>query len=233
MKRILIVEDEKHMLKLLSIHLGNEYSVVEAKDGALALEYLTKQSFDLIILDVMLPYVDGWTICGRIREKDNTPILMLTARHDLSDKIKGFEMGADDYLVKPFEFEELKVRVKALLRRSEQLPYRHTQECNILSFMNGFFLLNLESRQFVVNQQVIELTVKEFDLLSMLASSPTHVFTREVLLDRIWERDESRDLRIVDTHIKNIRTKLKKVAKDMKFIQTVWGVGYKFHEDRV
>lgn len=233
MKKILVVEDERYMLNLLSIHLGKEYQVVEAKDGALALEYLKEQSFDLIILDIMLPYVDGWTICEKIREKDNTPILMLTARHDISDKVKGFEIGADDYLVKPFEFEELKVRVKALLRRSEQMKYKNDQEFYTISFLNGLFILHLESRQLFVNQQLVELTAKEFDLLSMLASFPTRVFTREVLLNQIWEMDESRDLRIVDTHIKNIRTKLKKVAKDKKLIQTVWGVGYKFHEDMV
>lgn len=233
MKKILVVEDERYMLNLLSIHLGKEYQVVEAKDGALALEYLKEQSFDLIILDIMLPYVDGWTICEKIREKDNIPILMLTARHDISDKVKGFEIGADDYLVKPFEFEELKVRVKALLRRSEQMKYKNDQEFYTISFLNGLFILHLESRQLFVNQQLVELTAKEFDLLSMLASFPTRVFTREVLLDQIWEMDESRDLRIVDTHIKNIRTKLKKVVKDKKLIQTVWGVGYKFHEDIV
>lgn len=234
MKRILVVEDEKYMLNLLSIHLGKEFTVIEAKDGALALEFLKDQVYDLIILDVMLPYVDGWTICEKIREEDNnTPILMLTARHDILDKVKGFEIGADDYLVKPFEFEELKARVKALLRRSEQIPYKNKQELCTISFLNGLFILHLESHQLFVKQQLVELTAKEFDLLSMLASSPTRVFTREVLLDQIWEMDESRDLRIVDTHIKNIRTKLKKVAKDMKFIQTVWGVGYKFHEDMV
>ena len=120
MKKILIVEDEKYMLNLLSIHLGKDYRVVEAKDGAQALEYLKEHPYDLIILDIMLPYVDGWTICQKIRDKDDTPMAILTARQELSDKVKGFEIGADDYLVKPFEFEELKARVKALLRRSDR-----------------------------------------------------------------------------------------------------------------
>ena len=233
MKKILIVEDEKYMLKLLSIHLGKEYRVVEAKDGAQALEYLKGQSYDLIILDIMLPYVDGWTICQKVREKDDTPILMLTARQELSDKVKGFEIGADDYLVKPFEFDELKARVKALLRRSERINNRSQPDLHTLIYLNGLFQLNLESRQLFVNQQLVELTAKEFDLLAMLASSPARVYTRELLLDQIWELDESRDLRIVDTHIKNIRTKIKKVEKEIKFIQTVWGVGYKFHEELV
>jgi DNA-binding response OmpR family regulator len=232
MKKILVVEDERYMLNLLSIHLGNEYRVVEAKDGAIALEYIKEHSYDLIILDIMLPYVDGWTLCEKIREKDDTPILMLTARNELSDKVKGLEIGADDYLVKPFEFEELKARVKALLRRNEQIKNRGNKNKKI-SFLNGLFILDNESRQLSVNQHFIELTTKEFDVLSLLASSPTRVFTREVLLDQIWEIYESRDLRIVDTHIKNIRTKLKKITKDIQFIQTVWGVGYKLniHED--
>ena len=206
MKKILIVEDEKYMLNLLSIHLGKDYRVVEAKDGAQALEHLKGQSYDLIILDIMLPYVDGWTICQNVREKTDTPILMLTARQELSDKVKGFEIGADDYLVKPFEFEELKARVKALLRRSDQINNRSQPDINTLIYLNGLFRLNLESRQLLVNHQLVELTAKEFDLLAMLASSPARVFTRELLLDQIWEIDESRDLRIVDTHIKNIRT---------------------------
>lgn len=233
MKKILIVEDEKYMLKLLSIHLGKEYRVVEAKDGAQALEYLKRQSYDLIILDIMLPYVDGWIICQKVREKDDTPILMLTARQELSDKVKGFEIGADDYLVKPFEFDELKARVKALLRRSERINNKSQPDLHTLIYLNGLFQLNLESRQLFVNQQLVELTAKEFDLLAMLASSPARVYTRELLLDQIWELDESRDLRIVDTHIKNIRTKIKKVEKEIKLIQTVWGVGYKFYEELV
>ena len=147
MKKILIVEDEKYMLKLLSIHLGKEYRVVEAKDGAQALEYLKGQSYDLIILDIMLPYVDGWTICQKVREKGDTPILMLTARQELSDKVKGFEIGADDYLVKPFEFEELKARVKALLRRSERINNKSQPDLHTLIYLNGLFQLNLESRQ--------------------------------------------------------------------------------------
>ena len=219
MKKILIVEDEKYMLNLLSIHLGKEYRVVEAKDGAQALEYLKGQSYDLIILDIMLPYVDGWTICQKVRDKDDTPILMLTARQELSDKVKGFEIGADDYLVKPFEFEELKARVKALLRRSEQINNRSQPDLNTLIYLNGLFQLNLESRQLLVNQQLVELTAKEYDLLAMLASSPARVYTRELLLDQIWEIDESRDLRIVDTHIKNIRTKIKRVEKEINLFK--------------
>ena len=170
--------------------------MVEAKDGAQALEYLKGQSYDLIILDIMLPYVDGWTICQKVRERADTPILMLTARQELSDKVKGFEIGADDYLVKPFEFEELKARVKALFRRSDQINNRSQSDLHTLIYLNGLFQLNLESRQLLVNHQLVELTVKEYDLLAMLASSPARVYTRELLLDQIWDIDESRDFTV-------------------------------------
>jgi DNA-binding response OmpR family regulator len=226
MKNILVVEDEQYMMNLLSIHLRNEYRIIEAKDGALALDYIKNHSYDLIILDIMLPYVNGWTLCEEIREQGDTPILMLTARAELADKVKGLELGADDYLVKPFEFEELKARVKALLRRSEHNKQSNQFDLHTISLLNGFFRLNRQTRQLKVNRQFVELTAKEFDLLSLLASSPSRVFTRDILLDQIWEDFESRDLRIVDTHIKNIRTKLKKAAKNIRFIQTVWGVGY-------
>lgn len=227
MKKILIVEDEMYMLNLLKIHLANEYRIVEAKDGQTALECIKKQSFDLIILDIMLPYVNGWTVCEKIREKDDTPILMLTARTELSDRVKGLEIGADDYLVKPFEFDELKARIKALLRRYEQIKNKDTNNDHKYIFLNGSFVIDNESRQLIVNQQLVELTATEFNLLSLLASYPNRVFTREILLNQIWEFNESRDLRSVDSHIKNIRLKLKKVRNDINFIKTVWGVGYK------
>lgn len=227
MKKILIVEDEKYMLNLLITHLANDYKVIEAKDGAIALELIKQDSYDLIILDIMLPYVDGWTLCKKIREKDDTPILMLTARNELADKVKGLEIGSDDYLVKPFEFDELKARIMALLRRAERI-YNHSAKKHI-SFLNSEFVLNFENRQLIINKQIVDLTSKEFDLITFLVSAPSRVFTREILLAQIWEANEIRDLRIVDTHIKNIRTKLKKVEKDIKFIQTVWGVGYKLN----
>ncbi|MGG0177660.1 response regulator transcription factor [Gottfriedia acidiceleris] len=226
MKKILIVEDEKYMLNLLSAQLANFYKIIEAKDGAIALKLIKEDSFDLIILDIMLPYVDGWTLCKKIREKDDTPILMLTARNELSDKVKGLEIGSDDYLVKPFEFDELKARITALLRRAER-NYNYQAKKHI-SILNCEFVLYSESRQLFINQQKLVLTSKEFDLISFFVAAPSRVFTREVLLAQIWEVNEIRDLRIVDTHIKNIRTKLKKVEKDIRFIETVWGVGYKF-----
>ncbi len=237
MKKILIVEDEMYMLNLLRIHLHQEYDVTEAKNGAIALEILNEHSYDLIILDIMLPYIDGWTLCKKVRERFDTPILMLTARNELSDRVKGLEIGGDDYLIKPFEFEELKARVKALLRRSEQRAAKEINPSSIISLWDGKFKLHKDSRQLFINDQLVELTGKEFNLLHMLASSPSRVYTREMLLDHIWENFETRDLRVVDTHIKNIRTKMKQAERDIKFIQTVWGVGYRmslkedFHEN--
>lgn len=184
--------------------------------------------FDLIILDIMLPYVDGWTICEEIRKKYETPILMLTARTELSDKVRGLEIGADDYLVKPFEFEELKARIKALFRRTDQIKDSHTLKENSISFSNGLFRMHLSSRKLYINNSLVELTTKEFDLLFLLANSPNQIFTRDILLNQIWENHEDRDVRIVDTHIKNIRTKIKNVLREVKFINTIWGIGYQF-----
>ncbi|KNH22894.1 transcriptional regulator [Priestia megaterium] len=228
MKNILIVEDEEYMLNLLKIHLSDEYNITEAKDGQIALDYIENQVFDLVVLDIMLPHVDGWTVCERILKKGDTPIIMLTARSELYDKVKGLELGADDYLIKPFEFEELKARIKALLRRYDHIQKRDDSN-NQIKFLNGRFLIDNESRQLTVNNQLVELTAKEFSLLALLASQPQRVFTREILLDNIWEMYESRDLRTVDTHVKNIRIKLKKVEKEMNFIKTVWGIGYKLN----
>ncbi|UKJ83964.1 response regulator transcription factor (plasmid) [Priestia megaterium] len=228
MKNILIVEDEEYMLDLLKIHLSDEYTITEARDGQIALDYIENQVFDLVVLDIMLPHVDGWTVCERILQKGNTPIIMLTARSELYDKVKGLELGADDYLIKPFEFEELKARIKALLRRYDRIQKRDESN-NQITFLNGRFVIDNESRQLSVNNQVVELTAKEFSLLALLASQPQRVFTREILLDNIWEMYESRDLRTVDTHVKNIRTKLKKIDKEINLIKTVWGIGYKLN----
>ncbi|MBY0029776.1 response regulator transcription factor [Priestia megaterium] len=228
MKNILIVEDEEYMLNLLKIHLSDEYNITEAKDGKIALDYIENQVFDLVVLDIMLPHVDGWTVCERILKKGDTPIIMLTARSELYDKVKGLELGADDYLIKPFEFEELKARIKALLRRYDHIQKRDESN-NQIKLLNGRFLIDNESRQLTVNNQLVELTAKEFSLVALLASQPQRVFTREILLDNIWEMYESRDLRTVDTHVKNIRIKLKKVEKEINFIKTVWGIGYKLN----
>ncbi|KAF4324931.1 hypothetical protein G195_001738 [Phytophthora kernoviae 00238/432] len=215
------------MVNLLRIHLDPIYNVTVAKDGAIALDILNSNTlFDLIILDIMLPFVNGWEICETVRTTQSTPILMLTARSEVSDRVRGLELGADDYLIKPFDFEELVARVKALIRRSELVGQEHSEN-QIITLYNQLLRIQVNSREVFISNQRVELTGKEFELLSKLASAPTRVFTRDVLLDHIWEDYESRDLRLVDTHIKNIRLKLKQVAPSMTFIQTVWGVGYR------
>jgi len=228
MENVLIVEDEQYMLDLMNIHLADSHIITVAKNGLEALNLIRNHDFDLIILDVMLPSVDGWTICEKIRENYDTPILMLTARSEVSDKVKGLELGADDYLTKPFEFDELKARIKALLRRAKVNKDR--QEGKVV-YLNGQFIINNMTRQVRLLNQDIDLTEKEFDLLFILANSPQRVFTRNILIDKVWDYEEDLDLRIVDTHIKNIREKFKKISREIKLIETVWGVGYKFNSE--
>lgn len=213
------------MLDLLNIHLKNYYELTLVKDGATALKTLKQKDFDLIVLDVMLPYFDGWSICEEVRKASKVPILMLTARTEIEDRVKGLELGADDYLIKPFDFEELKARIKALIRRLEYTE-NVSDENKELMFNNGLLFIDKANRQVRFSGEPIDLTAKEFYLLRYLAESPTRVFTREELLELIWDTYEDRDLRAVDSHVKNIRTKFKKVKEGTKIIQTVWGLGY-------
>ncbi|USK62398.1 response regulator transcription factor [Peribacillus asahii] len=228
MKRnILVVDDEWNMLNLIRIHLSDDYNIVVTNNGYEALEFLGKQSFDLIILDIMMPYMNGWEMCKIIREKYTIPILMLTARNELQDKVRGLEMGADDYLVKPFAFEELAARVRALLRRSNT----HQTIESVEQVINSSGLeIYYESRRVKVDNKIVEFTLKEFDLLWLLASNSPQVFTRELLLNKIWGIHDERDFRTVDTHIKNIRVKLRNAQYKSNPIRTVWGVGYKFED---
>ncbi|HWO97247.1 MAG TPA: response regulator transcription factor [Bacillus sp. (in: firmicutes)] len=225
-KKILVVDDEWNMRNLLRIYLEEEYDVIEAEDGRQALTFISSISFDLIILDIMLPNLDGWQICKEIRKERQTPILMLTARNELKDKIYGLDIGADDYLGKPFEPDELVARIKALLRRS-LINQHHTE--NVLMFGDQFIIIKTESRTVLVKGKQLDLTPKEYDLLHLLANQPQRVFTRELLLDVIWGIKDPRDHRTVDSHIKNIRTKVKEKVPTYNPIQTVWGVGYKFN----
>ncbi|MRH44466.1 response regulator [Aquibacillus halophilus] len=223
--RILIVDDEWNMRNLLKIYLSKEnFQLDEAKDGKEAIRMALQTSYDVMILDIMLPDIDGWNVCETIRQTKQLPILMLTARNDLKDKVYGLEIGADDYLVKPFEPEELVARVKALLRRNKIV----VEDTNSPLFSEGLSI-NSESREVRVNKQVIEFTPKEFDILNLIASQPKIVFTRDILLDNIWNSTELRDVRAVDTHVKNIREKLRQGGLSFIPIQTVWGVGYKFN----
>lgn len=226
--QVLVVDDEWNMRNLLRVYLTKgDYDVIEAKDGHDALLTIQHQTFDLIILDIMMPGMDGWEVCAHIRQTMQTPILMLTARTETKDKVQGLTMGADDYLVKPFEPEELMARVKALLRRSDLSGVANSKS-KILTIQD--MKIDPEKREVLIHDQPIELTPKEFDLLYILIDNPGRVFSREVLLDQIWGNDYFGDLRTVDTHVKNVREKIRKGSLSYSLIQTVWGVGYKYKE---
>lgn len=224
--QILVVDDEWNMRNLLRIYLTkNGYHVTEAKNGQEALTLVSNHVFDVIILDIMMPDMDGWEVCKKIRETKKTPILMLTARTETKDKVHGLNVGADDYLVKPFEPDELIARVFALIRRSQFSEPATTPTTTIT---HGSLTIDPEGRLVSLQEQSIDLTPKEFDLLVLLAEQPKRAFTREALMDQVWGVDYFGDIRTVDTHVKNIRDKFRKEGLSFNPIQTVWGVGYKF-----
>ncbi|HDR6289196.1 TPA: response regulator transcription factor [Bacillus cereus] len=224
--QVLVVDDEWNMRNLLRIYLKkNSFEVTEAKSGHEGVRLVDEHSFDLIILDVMMPDIDGWEVCQKIRETKNTPILMLTARTETKDKVKGLTIGADDYLVKPFEPEELIARVFALLRRASISQPTTLQK----TITHLDLTIDPEGREVLIGEQPVDFTPKEFELLLLLAEQPRRAFERDVLLEKVWGGDYFGDFRTVDTHIKNIREKVKKASLSFNPIQTVWGVGYKFH----
>lgn len=224
--KILVVDDEWNMRNLVKIYLSKEhFEVDEARGGHEAIQLARQNSYDLLVLDIMLPDIDGWEVCSAIRQTMQLPILMLTARNDVQDRVRGLNLGADDYLVKPFAPEELVARVNALLRREK--GKKEGSQVVLLTFED--LVIDSESREVKVKEVAVELTPKEFDILYMAASQPKRVFTRDILLDTIWEPEDFRDLRTIDTHVKNIREKLRKAGLAYNPIKTVWGVGYKFN----
>ena len=224
-RKVLIVEDEANIAELVNLYLKKEgYETMVAGDGGKALElYRSFRSFrpDLVLLDIMLPVMDGWAVCSKIRETDKTPIIMLTAKGETIDKVAGLEMGADDYIVKPFEMKELLARVHAVLRRLGDEEERTRR----LTF-DGL-VINLDSYELEVRGKRVDTPPKELELLFHLASSPNRVFTRNQLLDEVWGFDYFGDSRTVDVHVKRLREKLEGVS-DRWNLKTVWGVGYKF-----
>ncbi|MDT8900133.1 response regulator transcription factor [Anaeroselena agilis] len=221
-KTVLVVDDEQNMRDLIRIYLHRQgWSVREASNGLEALEIISRETVHLVILDIMMPGLDGWEVCRRIRETSNIPVLLLTARNATKDKIHGLNLGADDYLTKPFEMEELVARAHAILRRASSQDGTASEAVQF-----GEIAINLSSRQIKVNGNIVHLTPKEFELLLLLASNPDKVFSRETLLDRIWGIDFYGDFRTIDQHIKNIRDKLKKGGCTFNPIKTVWGFGY-------
>lgn len=236
--KILVIEDEASIIQVIRLYLEQAgFTVISASDGIAGIELHAREHPDLVILDLMLPLLDGMEVCRRIRSWANTPILMLTARQGEDDRIAGLELGADDYLVKPFSPRELVSRVKAILRRTsgstltadskdedEESNKRHQ---NDEIHIDGL-VINLPARRVTVLNQPVTLTAKEFDLLVTLASAPDRVFTREALLNQVWGYTYLGDGRTVDVHIGTLRKKLEAVVNAPHHIQTVWGVGYKF-----
>ncbi len=231
-QKILIIEDEEGIIHLLNLYLKDAgYDVVVAKDGADGLALHARTHPDLVILDIMLPTLDGFEVCKRIRAWSKTPILMLTARGDEDDRIQGFELGADDYLVKPFSPRELVSRVRAILRRVDSQPEAqapgeaHAGTKSVLRFPD--LTIDLLARRVDVKNVEITLTPTEFDLLALMAQSPDRVYTREILMNKIWGYDYYGDGHIIDVHISALRKKLESNT-EYRYIKTVWRVGYKF-----
>lgn len=225
--RILVVDDEERIRRLVRMYLERSaFLVDEAEDGEQALDMSETNVYSLIILDLMLPKMDGRDVCAQIRQHSQTPIIMLTAAGDEVNRIHGFELGADDYVVKPFSPRELVMRVKALLKRAgeaETPPDMH----QALTFPE--LVVHIEARRVEVAGEEISLTPKEFDLLVYMAQRPDKVFTREELLRDVWNYQFYGDQRTVDTHVKRLREKLGQLSENVsQFIVTVWGVGYKF-----
>ena len=221
-RNILVVEDDHNISDLIHMYLVKEgFDVRIAGDGGRAIEEFGKQKFDLILLDIMLPVMDGWAVCAKIRESSKVPIIMLTAKGEVMDRIQGLEMGADDYIVKPFEMKELIARINAVLRRTE-IPVDTSKR---LSFDK--LTIDLDSYALVVDGKRVDTPPKELELLYHLASTPNRVYTRNQLLDEVWGFDYFGDSRTVDVHIKRLREKVENVS-DQWALKTVWGVGYKF-----
>jgi len=229
-KKILIVDDEPSLIKGLRFNLQQQegYFVDEACDGEEALDKFSNEKHDLVLLDVMLPKIDGWEVCQRIRAISDVPIIMLTAKDDDMDKIMGLEYGADDYLTKPFNMLELKARIKTIFRRAKTFQkVEETNETqNIIVYKN--MSVNLINRSVEIDDKYINLTAKEFDLLHLFISNPGKVFDRENLLETIWRYDYLGDLRTVDVHIRRLREKIETNPAKPEFIMTKWGVGYYF-----
>ena len=221
--KILVVDDEELLVKGIRFNLHNDgYEVLSGSNGLDALTLAKSASPDLIILDVMMPEMDGLTACSKIREFSDVPIILLTAKTEDMDKLMGFECGADDYLTKPFNILELKARVKALLRRSG----KQTETTTELTI--GSITLDLDGRNAYKDGIVADLTAKEFDLIEYLMKNPNRVFSREALLDTIWVNDYRSDIRTVDVHIRRLREKLEQSPAEPQYIMTKWGVGYYF-----
>jgi len=227
-KKALIVDDEKLIVKGIRFSLEQDEMQVDcAYDGEEALEYVRKNEYDIVLLDVMLPKLNGFEVCQQIREFSNVPIIMLTAKGDDMDKILGLEYGADDYITKPFNILEVKARIKAIMRRME--PKRVLGESKLPKLLTGGEMsLDCEGRRAYVAGKEINLTAKEFEVLELLMQNPNKVYSRENLLQLIWGSDYPGDVRTVDVHIRRLREKVEQTPGEPKYVHTKWGVGYYF-----
>ena len=222
--KILVVDDEALLVKGVKFNLENEgYTVETAYDGEAAVELAKSNDFDLIILDLMMPKLDGLSACMKIREFSNVPIIMLTAKSEDADKIMGFESGADDYITKPFNILELKARIRAMLRRAGASTQKEVKRTLLTA---GHISLDSEQRVAIRDGETVELTAKEFDLLDLLMKNPRRVYSRENLMDLVWGYTYAGDFRTVDVHIRRLREKLEKNPAEPELIMTKWGVGY-------
>jgi len=227
--RILLVDDEQSVQKLLAYPLRKDgYEVVSAFDGQDALDKLREGGYDLVVLDLTLPKVDGFEVCRQVRATSSVPIIMLTARIEEVDKVLGLELGADDYITKPFSVREFRSRVKAVLRRSHQSRSveEHAQE----PLEDGELRIDFDKRAVAVNGEPVRLTYVEFEILATLARNPGRVYSRSTLLERVWGDSAYRDPRTIDVHIRHLREKLENDAKHPELVCTVRGVGYRFRD---
>ena len=224
MEKILVVDDDKNICELLRLYIDKEgYQTVVTYDGKQALKLFEEEAPCLIVLDVMMPELDGWQVCREIRKSSDVPIIMLTAKGETFDKVLGLELGADDYVVKPFESKEIVARIKAVLRRTGT----RAQASDVKEVRYDKLVVNLTRYELKVDGKIVDTPPKELELLYHLASNPNRVYTRDQLLDEVWGFEYYGDSRTVDVHIKRLREKLEGVSAQWS-VKTVWGVGYKF-----
>ncbi len=222
--KILVIDDDTHICEMIRIYLENEgYEVKCANDGAEGVNFFKIYDPDLVLLDIMLPKKDGWQVCRELRENSSKPVIMITAKGEVFDKVLGLELGADDFMVKPFDMKELSARVKAVLRRYTQ--YDNGTDDEVVKYEN--IEISLQKYELKLNGKSVDIPPKELELLYFLASNCNRVFTRDQLLDKVWGFDYLGDSRTVDVHVKRLREKLEGVS-DKWLLKTVWGVGYKF-----
>ena len=225
MSKVLVVADEKLIVKGIRFSLEQDGMEVDcAYDGEEALDKIRETEYDIVLLDVMLPKIDGFEVCKAVRDFSNVPIIMLTAKDTDMDKILGLEYGADDYITKPFNILEVKARIKATLRRSK----RAVSDNNSNQIVKGDLKLDIDARRVLIKDTEVNLTAKEFDLLELLVNNPNKVYSREQLLSIVWGYEYPGDVRTVDVHVRRLREKIEENPKEPKYVNTKWGVGYYF-----